>query len=98
MWSGIDFDWEQSNAAAAPNAINQIGYAMKGFAYTTAVPMSSQFVPGGIQGWKTLDPNAINAVSVQWYQGGCVGTQSCPCWGDHELIGEDCPGFTQSYM
>lgn len=61
--------------------------------------MSSQFTPNALQGWHNLDPSQVDLVQPQWYQGGCVGTQSCPCWGSHQVADlPNCPGFTQSYM
>jgi hypothetical protein len=60
--------------------------------------MSSQFVPGGTQGWTALNPAKVDLVLPQWYQGGCVGTQSCPCWGTQPVSTTTCPGFLQSYQ
>jgi hypothetical protein len=98
-WSGIDFDWEGGNDNRMALAINNVGAALrpKGWIVTTA-PMSSQFVPGGAQGWTALNPANVDAVMPQWYQGGCVGTQSCPCWGTQPVSTTTCPGFAQSYM
>jgi len=98
-WSGIDFDWEGWSDDSTPRTINKFGEALrpKGIFVTTA-PMSSQFNPGGLQGWKALNPASVDAAMPQWYQGGCVGTQSCPCWGPQPVTSAQCPGFKQSYM
>ncbi len=75
QWTGIDFDWEGGNDNGMPLAINNVGAALRSAGYTvTAVPMSSQFVPGGAQGWTALNPANVDAVMPQWYQGGCTGT------------------------
>jgi uncharacterized membrane protein YgcG len=99
QWSGIDFDWEGGNENRMAQAINNVGAALRPKGWiVTAVPMSSQFVPGGAQGWTALDPSKVDASMPQWYQGGCVGTQSCPCWGASAITTTSCPGFAQSYM
>lgn len=93
-WSGIDFDWENDYADDCSDAINKIGSALRSAGFTTTVaPTSYQFNPGAMHGWKTLNPNSVDAVMPQWYEGGCAGTNTCPCWGSHPDYVSGCPGF-----
>jgi len=64
----MDFDWEGDSSNTNSDAINKIGNALKAAGYSaTAVPMSSQFNPGGMFGWKSLNPSNLDFVMPQWY-------------------------------
>jgi hypothetical protein len=80
---GIDFDWENSGAAAA---INNLAPAFKkaGFVVTSA-PMASQLHGGCGYKWQeddnelaVMNYDNMDGILVQWYQGACENLGHCP--------------------
>lgn len=103
QFTGIDFDMEQCRSGTCITYIDKIGKALfnnnKDY-FVTLVPMSSQFTPQGYSNslWSVeLTPKYYKHVMIQWYQGGCLGTQSCPCWGDSDIIKDSCPSNPTSW-
>lgn len=80
---GIDFDWENSMAAAA---INNLAPAFKRAGYVvTSAPMASQLHGGCGYKWQendnelsVMDYALMDGILIQWYQGACENLGHCP--------------------
>ena len=97
-YGAIDIDWETCSEEKCIGYINKIGKAISESGkdyFVSLVPMSSQFTPQGYMypdRWSVkLNPDYFHHVMIQWYEGGCQGTQTCPCWGNSKIIKESCP-------
>ena len=108
-FTGIDIDIEgfTGNINDRTTYIDKIGKALylnKKDYFVTLAPTPEQFTPQGYNS-NSLSPNwAVNLtplyykhVMIQWYEGGCVSGDTCPCWGSSDIIKDTCPKDPSSW-